>query len=147
MSLEQDLTVDLQQALRSGDTVRRDTIRQLRAALHNEAIALGRPLEASTALAVVRRLVNQHQDSIAEFTRGGRGDLVEREGAELRVLVGFLPPELSREEITAAARRAVEATGASARHDLGKVMRQLSSELRGRADMRLVSEVVQELLG
>jgi hypothetical protein len=115
--------------------------------LHNEAIALGRALEPSDERTVVRRLVNQHRDSIAEFTRAGRSDLVEREEAELQVLNGFLPEELSRDEVVSAVRRAIEATGARGRQDLGKVMRELSTELRGRADLRVVSEVTQELLG
>lgn len=147
MSLEEDLAADLQQAMRGGDTVRRDTIRQLRAALHNEAIGLGRPLETSDALTVVRRLVNQHRDSISEFGKAGRRDLVEKEEAELEILARYLPEEISREEIVSAAKSAIQSTGASGRQDLGKVMRELTPQLRGRADMRLVSEVVLELLG
>ncbi len=146
MGLEDDLGDQLSDALRSGDTVRRDTIRQLRAALHNEVIAVGHALDASEETVVVRRLVNQHKESITEFTRGGRNDLVVKEEAELEILKGLLPEEISREEITDAARTAIGAVGAQGRQDLGKVMRELSVQLKGRADMRTVNEIVQSML-
>jgi hypothetical protein len=133
--------------MRAGDTTRRDTIRQLRAALHNEAIARRQPLSPDEAVAVVRRLVNQHRDSIAEFTRGRRADLVAKEEAELAVLLGYLPEDLDRDAIVAAAQQVIQQVGATSRADQGKVMRDLAPQLRGKADMRLVSEVVQELLG
>lgn len=147
MALEEELGQELLTAMRAGDTTRRDTIRQLRAALHNEAIASGQPLSPDESVAVVRRLVNQHRDSISEFTRGGRADLVAREEAELAVLLGYLPEDLGRDAIVAAARRVIEQLGATGRSDQGKVMRDLAPQMRGKADMRLVSEVVQELLG
>ena len=133
--------------MRSGDVTRRDTIRQLRGALHNEAIAVGRPLEPSESVTVVQRLVNQHRDSIAEFTRGGRPDLVTKEEAELEVLLGYLPEQLGREDIAMAASAVIARVGAAGRQDQGKVMRELAPQLKGKADLRMVSEVVQELLG
>lgn len=147
MSLEDELAEHLRAALRSGDAVRRDTIRQLRAALHNEAISRGHPLEDSESLMVVRRLINQHRESIEEFTRGGRLDLVAKEQAELEVLRTYAPEEIGRDAIVAAARAAIEAVGAQGRQDQGKVMRELAAQLRDRADMRTVNEVVRELLG
>lgn len=139
--------MQVQDAVRAGDTIRRDAIRQLRAALHNESIAKGRVLDDEAAVSVVRRLVNQHKDSISEFTKAGRMDLVTKEQAELGVLNGYLPEEMSRDQIVAATLAAIATTGASGRKDMGKVMRELSGQLRGRADMRAVNEVVLELLG
>jgi hypothetical protein len=147
LSLEEDLAGQLHDAVRAGDTVRRDTIRQLRATLHNEAISRGRELDSEAAFTVVRRLVNQHKDSINEFTKAGRIDLAAKEQAELEVLNGYLPEEIGHDEILAAVQSVIAATGASGRKDTGKVMRELSGQLRGRADMRAVNEVVQELLG
>jgi uncharacterized protein len=147
LSLEQDLAVQAQDAARAGDTVRRDTLRQLRAALHNEAISRGGELADDVALTVVKRLVNQHKDSITEFTKAGRTELAAKEEAELAILSEYLPEELSRDEIVAAVKSAIASTGASGRKDMGKVMREVSGALRGRADMRAVSEIVQELLG
>ena len=144
--LEDRLADELREAMRSGDTTRRDTIRQLRSALHNESIAKGHALSDEEATTVVQRLVNQHRDSISEFRRGNREDLVAKEEAELLVLLGYLPEQVSREAIAAAARAAIEKVGASGRGDQGKVMRELAGEMRGKADMRTVNEVVQELL-
>src|SRR5437016_4275956 len=111
--LEDDLATELREAMRSGDATRRDTIRQLRAALHNESIAKGHPLGDEESLAVVQRLVNQHKDSISEFKRGNREDLVVKEEAELQVLQAYLPEQLSREAITAAAVAAIQKVGAA----------------------------------
>ena len=144
--LEETLIDELRDAIRAGDTVRRDTIRQLRSALHNESIARGQALGDDEAMTVVQRLVNQHRDSIAEFKRGNREDLVAKEEAELEILSGYLPEQMSREAISAAAVAAIQKVGASGKGDQGKVMRELSGELRGKADMRTVNEVVQELL-
>lgn len=145
--LEEDLTADLREAMRSGEAIRRDTIRQLRAALHNESIAKGHALGDEESVAVVQRLVNQHRDSISEFKRGKRDDLVAKEEAELKVLLGYLPEQLSREAIAAAATAAIQKVGANGKSDQGRVMRELALELKGKADMRTVNEVVQELLG
>lgn len=145
--LEEDLATDLLEAMRSGDATRRDTIRQLRAALHNESIAKGHALADEESVAVVQRLVNQHRDSISEFKRGKREDLVAKEEAELEVLLGYLPEQLGREAIAAAAAKVIEKVGAAGKGDQGRVMRELAPEMRGKADMRIVNEVVQELLG
>jgi uncharacterized protein len=147
VTLEETLQSQLREAMRSGEAMRRDVIRQVLATMHNEQIALGHPLNNDESLAIVTRLVNQHRDSISEFGRGGRDDLVAKEQAELDVLLTYLPTQLSREEIAAAASEVIQRTGASDRKDQGKVMRELSPQLRGKADMRLVNEVVQELLG
>ena len=147
MTLYDDLQSQLAEAMRAGDVTRRETIRQLRSALHNEQIARGQELTSEEEARVVQRLVNQHRDSISEFTRGGRTDLVDKEQAELEILETYLPAQLGRAEIVQAARRVIQSVGAEGRKDQGKVMRELSSEVRGKADMRLVNEVVQELLG
>jgi uncharacterized protein YqeY len=145
--LEEDLATDLREAMRSGDATRRDTIRQLRAALHNESIAKGHSLTDEESVAVVQRLVNQHRDSIAEFKRGNREDLVAKEEAELEILLGYLPVQLSREAISGVAATVIARIGATGKGDQGRVMRELVPEMRGKADMRIVNEVVQELLG
>jgi len=145
--LEDKLAAELREAMRAGDVTRRDTIRQLRATLHNEAIAKGQSLSDEESVAVVQRLVNQHRDSISEFKRGNRDDLVAKEEAELEVLLGYLPEQLSREAIVAAATAIIQKVGATSKSDQGKVRRELGPELRGKADMRMVNEVVQELLG
>src|SRR5205807_9004982 len=112
LRLEEDVGAELREAMRAGDATRRETIRQLRAALHNEAIARGRGLDDDESTAVLQRLINQHRDSIAEFTRGNRSDLVAKEQAELEILLRYLPAQMSRDEIGAAACPAIATVGA-----------------------------------
>lgn len=147
MPLEDDLAADLRDAMRAGDVTRRETIRQLRAGLHNEGIAKGRPLGDDESMAILQRLINQHRDSISEFTRFNRDELVAKEQAELEILLGYQPAQMSRDEIVVAIREAIAKVGASGRQDQGKLMREVAPHMRGKADMRVVNEVAQELLG
>jgi uncharacterized protein YqeY len=133
--------------MKAGDTVRRDTLRLALAALRNARIAAGKDLDESDALGVLSKEAKQRQESIEEFGKAGRQDLVDKESAELDVLKTYLPEQLSREDVTEAARRVVADTGASGMKDIGKVMSPLMKELRGRADGEVVNEVVRELLG
>jgi len=156
VGLEARLTEDLKAAMRSGDVIRRETIRYLRTALKNEQIALKTvdpvsqerpPLTEEEELAVLQRVIKQHRDSIAEFARGNRPDLVAKEQAELEILLEYLPSRpLSTSEIEAAARAAIAELGVSGARGQGAVMRRLAAELRDRADMREVSQIVQRLL-
>ena len=154
---------DLKVAMREGDETRREAIRMLRAAILNEEVELQRqafeaggddssvarrPLTDQEAQRVVERLVKRHQDSIAEFRKGNRQDLVDREQAQLAVVASYLPYQLyGRAEIETAVREAIAQTGAQGPRELGKVMGRLSGELRGKADMNEVRQVAQELLG
>jgi len=147
VTLEETLQSQLRDAMRAGDVMRRDVIRQVLATMRNEVIAVGHPLSDDESMAIVTRLVNQHRDSISEFKRGNRPDLVAKEQSELDILLTYLPTQLERDEIVAAASEVIQRVGADGRKDQGKVMRELSPQLRGKADMRLVNEVVQELLG
>jgi uncharacterized protein len=146
MSLAEQLQDDLKDAMRSGDTNRRDTIRLALSAARNARIAAGKELDDSDMLAVLTREAKQRQESIEEFRKAGRQDLVDKESSELEVLQGYLPEQLSREDIVEAAQRIVGETGASGMKDIGKVMPVLMKELRGRADGKVVNEVVRELL-
>src|SRR5687767_11837257 len=107
LPLDEDLTADLRDAMRAGDVVRRETIRQLRSALHNEVIAKGRPLSDDESTAILQRLINQHRDSISEFTRANREELVAKEQAELEILLGYQPAQMSRDEIVEVVRTAI----------------------------------------
>jgi uncharacterized protein YqeY len=147
MNLAEQLQNDLKDAMRAGDTTRRDTLRLALAAARNARIAAGKELDDSDMLAVLTKEAKQRQESIEEFRKGGRQDLVDKESAELGVLQGYLPEQLSREDVEAAARKVVGETRASGMKDIGKVMPPLMKELRGRADGKVVNEVVRELLG
>jgi uncharacterized protein YqeY len=147
MSLQERLMADLRAAMREADVPRREAIRLLRAAVLNEEIERRRPLTDEETLVVVQRLVKRHQDSIEQFERGGRPDLVAYEQAQLAAIRSYLPERLPWEEIEAHVQAAIQETGARSRADAGRVMQRLAGELRGRADLREVSRLVQERLG
>lgn len=146
MSLKERLSADLREALRQREERRRDALRLALAALHNAEIAAGRELDEAGVVAVLAREAKLRRESIEEFRKGGRQDLVEKEEGELAVLSAYLPQQASRDEIVDAARRAIQETGASGPKDIGKVMPVLMEQFRGRADGRAVNEVVRELL-
>jgi len=137
---------DLKEALRKGDTTRRDTIRLILSALNYSQIAKGAPLEEGDVLAVLQKEATKRRESIEAFSKGNRPDLVAQEKAELQVILGYLPPPLTREEIAQAARQAIAESGAQGPRDMGKVMGRLMPQLKGRADGQEVNAVVQELL-
>ncbi len=149
MSLQDKIREEMKEALRRRDEVRVSTLRLLLAAIRNEEIAREVPkgqMDDAGVLGVIAREVKQRRESIEEYRKGQRPDLVAREEAELAVLQAYLPQQLTREEIVDAARRVIQETGARGPQDLGKVMPKLMAELRGRADGREVNAVVSELL-
>lgn len=145
-SLKQKLTADLRQAMRSGDKTRRSAIRLLMAAISNAEIAQQTTLEGADILGIIAKEVRQRRESIEAFKQGNRQDLVAQEEAELAVLQEYLPQQMTREEIVAAARRIIEEVGAGGPADKGKVMPKLIAQLKGRADGREINAVVSELL-
>ncbi len=151
MGLRGQLMDDLKDALRQKDGRRKTTIRSVLAAIkkaETELDASGKrvQLDDSDILAIIAKEAKIRKESIIEFQRGGRDDLVAEAQAELAILEAYLPQQMGREEIEAEARRVIEATGASGPRDMGKVMKPLMADLRGRADGRLVNEIVRELL-
>ena len=151
MGLRGQLMDDLKDALRQKDGRRKTTIRSVLAAIkkaETELDASGKRvrLDDSDILAIIAKEAKIRKESITEFQRGGRDDLVAEAQAELAILEEYLPQQMGREEIEAEARRVIEATGASGPRDMGKVMKPLMADLRGRADGRLVNEIVRELL-
>jgi uncharacterized protein YqeY len=146
MSLKDKLMEDLKQAIRQRDDRRRSTLRLVIAAIKNAEIEKRHELDEGELLAVIAREAKQRRESIAEFERGGRQDLVDQEKAELQVLLAYLPEQLSREEIEAKARQAIEEVGATSPAQMGEVMRRLMPLMKGKADGKLVSQVVKELL-
>lgn len=146
MKLQERLTADLRQALKAGDKTRRSVIRMIIAGIKNAEIAKNAPLDDAGVTDVLAKQVKQHRESIAEFAKGNRQDLVAMEEAELAIILEYLPKQMSREEIVTVARQVMEQVGARGPGDRGKVMSQLMPQVKGRADGREVSEVVSELL-
>ncbi len=144
--LKTKLNEDLRQAMRSGDTAKRDTIRMALAAIKNAEIAKNAPLADPDILGVLAKEVRQHQESIESFKQGNRPDLVAKEETELAILQSYLPKQMSRDEIVQAAKQAIAEVGAKGPADKGKVMSKLMSQLKGKADGREINAVVTELL-
>ena len=146
-NLKEKLTIDLKQAMKSGDTVKRSTLRMLISAINNAEIAKKAPLEDNDVLGVIAKEVKQHQESIESFKKGNRPDLVAKEEEELAVLQEYLPEQMTHEAIVEEARKVIAAVGAQGPGDKGKVMQQLMLGLKGRADGKEINAVVTELLG
>ncbi len=119
----------------------------LNAALKNKQIDKRRPLTTEEVIETVRSLIKQRKDSIEQFTKGGRQDLVDKETAEIAVLEAYLPKQLAREELEAMIRDAIAQTGAQGARDMGKVMKAIIPMVGGRADGKLLSELVKNALG
>ena len=146
MTLQEKIATDLIQAQKKGAKARVSALRLVRAGVKNAEIAKGATLDDSGVIDIISREVRQHRESIAEFTRGNRQDLVDKEEAELAALLEYLPRQISREEISEAARKVIGQVEARGLGDKGKVMSQLMPQLKGKADGREVSDVVSELL-
>ena len=144
--LQEKLTADLKHAMKSGDKMRLEVLRMVRASIQNAEIAQQKTLDDPDILGIIAKEVKQHRESIAEFKKGNRQDLVDKEDAELAILLEYLPAQISREEIAAAARQVIEEVGARGPGDKGKVMQKLIPQLKGKAEGRDINDVVTELL-
>jgi uncharacterized protein YqeY len=144
--LQQKLTDDLKLAMRAGDTVKRSVIRLLMAAIKNTEIAKQKALEDADVLGVIAKEIRQRKESIEAFKQGNRPELAAQEEAEMAILEGYIPAQMSRDEIIAEARKVIAEVGAESIRDKGKVMPKLIANLKGKADGREINEVVTELL-
>jgi uncharacterized protein YqeY len=147
MGLRDKIDADTKDALKAGAKDKVSTLRMLNAALKNKQIDKRRPLTEEEVIETVRSLIKQRKDSIEQFAKGGRQDLVDKETAEVAVLETYLPKQLAREEIEAMVRDAITQTGAQGARDMGKVMKALIPIVGGRADGKLLSELVKNALG
>ncbi|MGD2207207.1 MAG: GatB/YqeY domain-containing protein [Anaerolineae bacterium] len=151
MGLRKQLMDNLKEAMRQRDEQRKRTIRSVLTAIKKAETELDSSgervsLSDKDILVLIAKEAKQRRESIVEYQRGGREDLVAEEEAELAILEEYLPRQLTREEIEAEARRVIDEVGASSMADMGKVMKPLMADFRGRADGRLVNQIVRELL-
>lgn len=146
-SLQERIHADLVEAMRAKDEVRKSSLRMLIAAVKNAQIEARKELDDAGVLGMVQKQVKQRRESVVEFRKGNREDLVAIEEAEIEVLSAYLPAQVSREEIVAAAQKIVAETGASGPRDMGKVMPALTKQFGASADGRTISEVVRQILG
>jgi uncharacterized protein YqeY len=146
VSLNDRLRDDLTAAMRSGDALRRDTLRMVQSAAYSVEKEKRRPLTDEELVAVLGREVKTRRESVEAFRAGGREDLAAKEEAEIAILVPYLPEQLSEDEVRDLVTEAIAATGATSARDMGKVMGWLSPKTRGRADGKRVSELVAQAL-
>lgn len=146
MQLRERLTAEMKEAMKSRDALRLSTIRGVISSVKNRDIELRRELSEAEITETIVTLCKQRRESIRLFKEAGRQELVDKEEAELALLMGFLPQQLTREELVSLVDRAIAETSATSGKDMGKVMKALLPSVSGRADGKLVSEVVKEKL-
>jgi len=146
MNLAERLNEDMKQAMKAGEKFRLSTIRMVRASIKNQEIELRRPLNDEEVLQVVGRDLKQRRDSLQDFERAGREDLVEQMKGEIEIISQYLPEQLNEEEIKAIIVQTIQETGASSKADMGKLMGALMPKVKGRADGKLVNQLVQQVL-
>ncbi len=146
MDINVKLNEEIAVAAKAKDKIRLSAIRMLKTTLHNKEIDLMRPLNESEILQILSVIVKQRKDSIEQFAKGGRNDLVEKEEAELKVVQEFLPAQMSAEEVEGVIKKAIAEAGAVSVKDMGKVMKILMPQLTGKADGKIVGEKVKAFL-
>ena len=147
MPLVNEVTTAIADAMRKQDGVRLSSLRMLKAALMNKEVERGRGLDDAESLQVVQSLVKQRKDSIEQFAKGGRQDLVDKESAEMKVLESYLPPAADPAVIERAVADAISDTGASSVKDMGRVMKAAMAKLAGQSvDGKAVNELVRQRL-
>jgi len=145
--LEEKILNDYKEAMKNKDTLRSAALSFLRADLINVAFAKKKKnLNDEEVIAVIRKQIKAHQDSVDQFKKGARQDLADKEAKELQILKAYLPQELTSDEIKKIIEEAVVSTGAQGQKDMGKVMKEVNAKISGRAEGKLVSDLVKERL-
>ena len=146
MGLEERLVEEMKQAMKSEEKLRLSTIRMIRSAVKNKEIELREKLRDEEVHRVIQGMVRKGEESLEQFRMGGRMDLVEKEEKEIEILKSFLPQSLSQEEVLRIIDQAIEEAQASSLKDLGKVMKSVMPRLQGKADGKLINQLVKERL-
>ena len=146
MSLYDDIIHDLTSAIMGRDTLRLSVLRGLKTAIKNKQVELRQELDDNQIRGVISSEIKKRKEAIEQFNRGSRPDLVDKEETELKILSGYLPPQLSGEEIKEVLANVIEELSASGPKDLGRVMKSAMPKLAGRADGREVNQLARELL-
>ena len=146
MSLKNQIDNDLKEAMRSRDKFRTQTLRSLKSAIRYAEIEVNTELDDQALLAVIAKQAKQRRDSIAEFKKGGRTDLVEKETAELTILENYLPAQMSEEEIREKVQTVIAELDVTNMKGMGQVMKRVMADLKDRADGKVVNQIVRQLL-
>jgi uncharacterized protein YqeY len=146
MSLKDQVTEDMKNAMRAKDSIRLGTIRLLLAAVKQKEVDERVVVDDIMMVSIIDKLIKQRKDSVTAYVQAQRQDLADKESDEIKVLEAYLPQRLSGDEITSAVAAIVSSLGAKGRGDMGKVMGAVKTQLAGKADMTLVSQAVKAAL-
>jgi uncharacterized protein YqeY len=146
MSLKERITDDMKAAMRSGEKERLGVIRMITSAIKQREVDERITLDDAQVLSVLEKMIKQRKESLVQFQAGNRQDLVDKESAEITLLQGYLPTQLSDTELDALIQEAITATGASSIKDMGKVMGLIKGKAQGRADMGAVGAKIKARL-
>jgi hypothetical protein len=146
MTLKEQFTEEMKQSMKSGDKLRLSTVRLLLSEIKNAEIRQKGDLTDEETLGIVAKEVRRRKEAIEGFEKGGRQDLVDKETLELGILQGYLPDQLSEEELRRIIKETIEEVGAASPADLGKVMGSLMPRVKGKADGKLVNQLTREML-
>ncbi len=146
MALKEQLDADLKTAMREKDALRLSVIRMLKSAVKYREIEIMKPLDDAGVHGVIASEIKRRRDSVEQYEAGNRQDLADKEGAEIRILQGYLPQQLSEAELRAKVDEAIQKTGAKGMKDMGGVMKALVPEVQGRAEGKAVSDMVKARL-
>ena len=146
MGLEERLVEEMKQAMKSNEKLRLSTIRMIRTSVKNKEIEVRKKLEDEEIQRVIQGMLRKSEESVEQFRAGGRMDLVEKETQEMEILKSFLPKSLSQEEILKVIDETIQENQASSLKDLGKVMKSVMSKLAGKADGKLINQLVKQRL-
>ncbi len=147
MHPKEQMNEDLKAAMKSGDTFRKDTLRLLLSAIKQVEVDTRAAMTEEQVAVLLQTEAKKRRDSITEMRAAARADLADKEEAELKILETYLPEQLTREQLEVEARKAIAETGATSAKDMGNVMKVMMPRVKGRADGKLVNEVIKALLG
>ncbi|MBI5694238.1 MAG: GatB/YqeY domain-containing protein [Nitrospirae bacterium] len=147
MTLKERLKEDIKEAMKAKDALRLSTLRLLTSAIKYKEIEAHKELDDEGVMDVMNTAVKQRRDSIEQYEKAGRTDLAEQEKAELAIIQTYMPEQLGRDQIEALVKEAAAEVGAAGPKDMGKLMKALMPKVKGRADGKLVNEVVKAVLG
>jgi uncharacterized protein YqeY len=147
MEIRDQIMADVKEAMKSKDQLKLNTLRFLQAAVKNREIELRpNPISSDEVMGVIKKLVKQRKESIEQYQNGGRQDLADQETAELKVLEGYLPAQMGRDQIEKVVTEVIAALGAKTVKDMGPVMKEVIARTAGTADNKTVSEVIKSKL-
>ena len=147
MHPKEKMNEDLKTAMKAGETFRKDTLRLLLSVIKQSEVDTRTTLTEEQVYGLLQTEAKKRRDSIQEMRGAGRNDLADKEQAELTLLETYLPEQMSREQLEVEARKAIQESGATSAKEMGNVMKVLMPRVKGRADGKLVNEVVKALLG